>query len=69
MGKVDIFETDIYIVLATVNGTTKVIDCFISYGEAMKLVNYLNKDNNCKAECIESAIAKRYDEEFYKDII
>lgn len=69
MGMIDIFNTTIYIVTVTTDNTTKIIDCFISYGEAMKLVDYLNKNKECEAECIESTVAKRYDEEFYKDII
>lgn len=69
MGNIDIFNTTIYIVIATVDDETKVIDCFISYGEAMKLVNYLNENKDCAAECINSTVTKQYDTDFYKDII
>ena len=69
MENIDIFNTTIYIVVATIDNETKVIDCFISYGEAMKLVNYLDENKDCAAKCIESTVAKRYDANFYKDII
>ena len=65
----DIFNTTIYIVLATVDNKTKVVDCFINYNDAAELVNYLNENGKFGLTVQTSDISKGFNKDFYSDIL